>query len=64
MIDKPHIQLDCPTCGNKVNWSDDFPFRPFCSKRCQQIDFGNWAMEKNAIPGDSVPEGEDESGDN
>ncbi|ARU55998.1 hypothetical protein OLMES_1924 [Oleiphilus messinensis] len=32
-----------------VEWSDDFPHRPFCSKRCQLIDLGCWADESYAI---------------
>ncbi len=43
--------LNCPTCKNTVEWSDKFPFRPFCSQRCQQIDFGGWAQESFAISG-------------
>ena len=37
-----------------MEWSAQSPFRPFCSKRCQQIDFGDWAMERHAIPGEPV----------
>jgi len=43
--------LSCPTCKTTLEWSDKFPFRPFCSKRCQQIDFGGWAREDFAIKG-------------
>jgi len=43
--------LNCPTCKATVVWSDKFPFRPFCSQRCQQIDFGDWAQESFAIKG-------------
>ena len=45
-------KISCPTCGNTVLWNKDFPFRPFCSKRCQLIDFGAWAGEKHIIPGE------------
>ncbi len=44
--------LPCPTCGKTIEWSEEFPHRPFCSKRCQQIDFGDWALEKHSIPGE------------
>jgi hypothetical protein len=30
--------------------NDQFPHRPFCSKRCQLIDLGEWASESNRIP--------------
>ena len=29
-------------------------FRPFCSKRCQLIDLGEWAAEEKAIPSDTA----------
>ncbi len=32
-----------------------FPQRPFCSRRCQLIDLGEWASEGHAIPGEPVP---------
>jgi endogenous inhibitor of DNA gyrase (YacG/DUF329 family) len=46
------IELQCPQCKAPVQWTDDFPYRPFCSKRCQMIDFGEWAEEKHRIAGD------------
>ncbi|MGL9773112.1 MAG: DNA gyrase inhibitor YacG [Sodalis sp. (in: enterobacteria)] len=42
----------CPTCGKAVEWSPTSPFRPFCSKRCQLIDLGEWAEEEKRIPSD------------
>lgn len=47
-------ELNCPNCGNAILWNDDYPHRPFCSKRCKQIDFGDWASESHAIPGEPV----------
>ena len=43
----------CPTCDKKVIWGEESPFRPFCSKRCQLIDLGEWAAEEKRIPSDS-----------
>ncbi|MGO2462878.1 MAG: DNA gyrase inhibitor YacG, partial [Serratia proteamaculans] len=37
--------VKCPTCGKGVVWGEVSPFRPFCSKRCQLIDLGEWADE-------------------
>lgn len=37
-----------------VTWSEKSPYRPFCSKRCQLIDLGEWANEEKAIPCDSA----------
>ena len=37
----------CPIC-KKVEASD---FKPFCSKRCSDIDMGRWLKGGYAIPG-------------
>ncbi|WKE66107.1 DNA gyrase inhibitor YacG [Gallaecimonas kandeliae] len=42
--------IKCPICGKDVEWSEKSPFRPFCSKRCQLIDLGEWASGERAIP--------------
>ena len=39
---------DCPTCGKPAEEG----FRPFCSKRCANIDLGRWLKGGYAIPGD------------
>lgn len=44
------ITVECPTCGKLIVWSEQSPFRPFCSKRCQLIDLGEWANEEKCIP--------------
>ena len=43
--------VNCPTCEKEVIWSPESAFRPFCSKRCQLIDLGEWADEKKVIAG-------------
>lgn len=43
--------VNCPTCKNKVTWNAKSQFRPFCSKRCQLIDLGEWANESHKIDG-------------
>ncbi|MDO4627049.1 MAG: DNA gyrase inhibitor YacG [Pasteurellaceae bacterium] len=48
------ITVPCPHCQTAVVWSEQSPFRPFCSKRCQMIDLGEWVMEEKAIPGESA----------
>jgi endogenous inhibitor of DNA gyrase (YacG/DUF329 family) len=45
-------RLRCPTCQRPIQWSEQFPFRPFCSDRCRLIDLGTWLSEKHAIAGD------------
>lgn len=51
--------VDCPTCGNKVEWTELSKFRPFCSERCKQIDLGAWAEEKFKIPGAALDDEQD-----
>jgi uncharacterized protein len=48
------VKVKCPTCGRSIEWSDQSPFRPFCSERCRVIDLGAWLTEKHAIPGDEA----------
>ncbi|TRY30608.1 DNA gyrase inhibitor YacG [Aliiglaciecola sp. M165] len=43
------MQVDCPTCKTKVEWHNKNEFRPFCSKRCQLIDLGEWSNESHVI---------------
>ncbi len=42
--------VNCPTCEKLVAWHDENEYRPFCSRRCKLIDFGDWATEKHSIP--------------
>jgi endogenous inhibitor of DNA gyrase (YacG/DUF329 family) len=42
----------CPTCKRRVEWNNNYPWRPFCSERCKLIDLGAWASERHVIPGD------------
>ncbi|MDC9596638.1 DNA gyrase inhibitor YacG [Xenorhabdus anantnagensis] len=44
------LTVECPTCGNTLIWGEISPYRPFCSKRCQLIDLGEWASEDKRIP--------------
>jgi endogenous inhibitor of DNA gyrase (YacG/DUF329 family) len=48
-------RLNCPTCQRAIAWSDEYPYRPFCSERCRLIDLGAWLSEQRAIP-DKEPE--------
>jgi hypothetical protein len=57
------LKLQCPSCQATVWWNNDFPHRPFCSKRCQLVDFGEWASEGYRVGGDDAeppPEDEDQ----
>jgi endogenous inhibitor of DNA gyrase (YacG/DUF329 family) len=38
----------CPICGKPVGREH----RPFCSKRCAEIDLGRWLKGAYAVPGE------------
>lgn len=51
--------VNCPTCGQPVEWMTDNKYRPFCSQRCKLIDLGQWADESYRLPAeDDVPSGD------
>jgi endogenous inhibitor of DNA gyrase (YacG/DUF329 family) len=43
----------CPTCGRPAERQDN-PWRPFCSERCQLIDFDKWTSEEYRVPGQQI----------
>jgi len=43
------LKVPCPTCNKDVAWLESSEYRPFCSKRCQLIDLGEWADEGHKI---------------
>lgn len=45
-------KVDCPNCKSSVVWSEDNPYRPFCSNRCRIMDLGAWADESHRIAGE------------
>ena len=46
----------CPRCGKPA----DPLFRPFCSKRCKDIDLGRWLNEEYTVPVVEEDQGDDE----
>ena len=38
--------MACPICEKEV----DAKYRPFCSKRCADVDLGRWLNESYRIP--------------
>ena len=53
--------MTCPICGRKTLPA----WRPFCSKRCADVDLAKWIRGNYAIPGeaadeDDLPESEDQ----
>ena len=51
--------VKCPTCGKAVEYEGS-EFRPFCSERCQLIDFGAWADEEYTLPAESTSPSEED----
>lgn len=43
---REHSARRCPTCGGPR----DERWRPFCSKRCADVDLGRWLKEAYRIP--------------
>ena len=46
---------DCFLCGEKATR----PYTPFCSRRCSQLDLGNWLNEAYVIPAHEADEDAD-----
>jgi uncharacterized protein len=42
---------DCPVCGKPA----DEKYKPFCSKRCADIDLGRWLKESYRVPAEETP---------
>ena len=49
-------QAKCPVCGKPA----DDKYKPFCTKRCADIDLGRWLKEGYRVPTDETP-GEDDA---
>ena len=49
----------CPICGKPT--APDF--RPFCSKRCADVDLGRWLRGDYAVPGDPADPAAPAAGD-
>jgi hypothetical protein len=47
----------CPICSKPT----DPAFRPFCSRRCADVDLQRWLVGRYAIPAGRDDESEDES---
>jgi endogenous inhibitor of DNA gyrase (YacG/DUF329 family) len=45
----------CPVCGKP----QDKAFRPFCSKRCADVDLARWFRGDYAVPGEPARDPED-----
>ncbi len=50
--------MSCPVCQKPI----EKEYRPFCSKRCADVDLGRWLNGSYAIPAEEEP-GEDQPAD-
>ncbi len=41
------MSTGCPICGKPVEKA----FRPFCSKRCADVDLQRWLSDRYVVPG-------------
>ena len=55
---KPGKTGGCPMCGKPV----DATYRPFCSKRCADLDLAKWLGDGYAIPSEDEPDTDPGSG--
>ena len=46
----------CPICGRPT----ERQWRPFCSKRCADIDLGHWLTGTYAVPAEEAPDPDEE----
>ena len=44
----------CPGCGTACAYVVENPYRPFCSARCKNNDFGAWASERFSVDADGA----------
>ena len=51
--------MSCPICGKPVVAA----YRPFCSRRCADVDLGRWLTESYRIPAETEEEAEEASED-
>ena len=40
--------MGCPICEGE----SDVKYRPFCSRRCADLDLGNWLSDRYSLPAD------------
>lgn len=45
--------IRCPGCDGPSVYAPANAYRPFCSARCKNNDFGAWASESYSVPADT-----------
>lgn len=54
-VNKSERERRCPICGAPAVEK----FRPFCSRRCADIDLGRWFSGRYSVPAVDPPEGDE-----
>jgi uncharacterized protein len=49
--------MACPICQRET----DRQYRPFCSRRCADVDLGRWMTGAYVIPAESADDSEDDT---
>ena len=60
MAEPTYVAKPCPICGKPTVEA----YRPFCSKRCADVDLARWLRGDYAIPGEpagDIPPHDDKS---
>ena len=55
--DLPDLQVKCPICGKPAAK----PYKPFCSKRCADIDLNRWLTGVYAVETDETEESDEKN---
>ena len=58
-MSSPATRGKCPICSRAT----DVKYRPFCSRRCADVDLSRWLRGAYAIPDEDQSEDGDESSD-
>lgn len=56
----PERIVRCPGCGGDSVYASTNPYRPFCSQRCKNADFGAWASEGYRVESQSPSDAPDD----
>ena len=51
----PERIVRCPGCGGDSMYAPTNLYRPFCSARCKNADFGAWASENYRVEARNTP---------
>lgn len=52
----PEKIVSCPRCKRDSIYAAHNPYRPFCSARCKNLDFGAWASESYRVEATPSPD--------